>query len=194
VLSLLQAKYGIGEVSSEHPHPLSAPQASLMAHLARGMFGGTLPWSYVCLGALVGAAIIVLDRYLMARNSSFRLPVLGVALGVYLPLKLSAAICIGGIISEWSRRRVSVKGISGLTDTGHGGVLFAAGLVTGEAIMGIVLAIPLALTGFWPSIGANPFQVVDSPPWGGWPGVAGMIVVAASLYRANMRGQKGRNV
>ena len=193
VLSLLQAKYGIGDVSSEHPHPLSAPQASLMAHLARGMFGGTLPWSYVCLGIVVGAAIIVIDRYLLARNSSFRLPVLAVALGVYLPLKLSAAICAGGIISEWSRRRAPKKGASGLTVTGHGGVLFAAGLVTGEAIMGIVLAIPVALTGFWPSIGANPFQVVDSPPWGGWPGVAGMIFVAVSLYRAGVRSEKGRN-
>jgi len=193
VLSLLQAKYGIGDVSSEHPHPLSAPQASLMAHLARGMFGGTLPWSYVCLGILVGAAIIVIDRYLMARNSSFRLPALAVALGVYLPLKLSAAICAGGIISEWSRRRAPIKRASGRSGTGHSGVLFAAGLVTGEAIMGIVLAIPVALTGFWPSIGANPFQVVDAPVWGGWLGVVGMIFVAVSLYRASVRSDIGLN-
>ncbi|MGH7257052.1 MAG: OPT family oligopeptide transporter, partial [Nitrospiraceae bacterium] len=181
VLSLLQVKYGIGDVSIEHPHPLSAPQASLMAHLARGMFGGTLPWSFVCLGALIGAAIIVIDRYLLARNSSFRLPVLAIALGVYLPLKLSTAICAGGIISEWSHRRAPKK-TSGRSTARHGGVLFAAGLVTGEAIMGIVLAIPVALTGFWPSIGANPFQIVDSPPWGDWPGVAGMIIVTVSLY------------
>lgn len=193
VLSLLQAKYGIGDASIEHPHPLSAPQASLMAHLARGMFGGTLPWSFVSLGALIGATIIVIDRYLLARNSSFRLPVLAVALGVYLPLKLSTAICAGGIISEWSRRRAPLNRVSGRSTAGHDGVLFAAGLVTGEAIMGIILAIPVALTGFWPSIGANPFQMVDSPPWGDWPGVAGMIIVAVFLYRASVRSQEGRS-
>ncbi|MBA2485880.1 MAG: hypothetical protein H0V35_07240, partial [Nitrospira sp.] len=43
VLSLLQAKYGIGDVTVDHPHPLSAPQATLMANLAQGMFGGSLP-------------------------------------------------------------------------------------------------------------------------------------------------------
>src|SRR5205807_9387230 len=53
VLVLLQAKYGIGEVTAEHPHPLSAPQAMLMASLARGVFGGTLPWEFVGLGAAI---------------------------------------------------------------------------------------------------------------------------------------------
>jgi putative OPT family oligopeptide transporter len=193
VLSLLQAKYGIGDVSSGHPHPLSAPQALLMANLARGMFGGTLPWSFVWMGALIGAVIIVIDRYLRARNSAFRLPVLAVALGVYLPLKLSAAICAGGIISEWSSRRAPIQAASGQSVSGHGGVLFAAGLITGEAIMGIVLAIPVALTGFWPSIGPNPFQIVDSPPWGGWPAILGMIIVAVSLYESTVRSHEGRN-
>ena len=126
-------------------------------------------------------------------RSSFRLPVLAVALGIYLPLKLSTAICAGSVISEWSRRRAPIKEASGRSATGHGGVLFAAGLVTGEAIMGIVLAIPVALTGFWPSIGANPFQMVDSPPWGDWPGVAGMIIVAVFLYRVSVRSQEVRN-
>lgn len=192
VLSLLQAKYGIGEVSSEHPHPLSAPQASLMAHLARGMFGGTLPWSFVWLGCLIGIGIVVIDRNLRAGNSSFRLPVLAMALGIYLPFKLSVAICLGGIVSEWSQRRGPTKGAFVPSDTAHRGVLFAAGLVTGEAIMGIVLAIPVALTGFWPSIGMNPFQITNSPPWGSWPGIAGMAIVAFSLFRVSMRNGQGK--
>jgi uncharacterized oligopeptide transporter (OPT) family protein len=50
VLSLLQAKYGIGEVTEAHPHPLSAPQATLMAKLANGVFGGSLPWHLVVRG------------------------------------------------------------------------------------------------------------------------------------------------
>src|SRR5436309_3274754 len=58
VLVLLQAKYGIGEVTADHPHPLSAPQAMLMASLARGVFGGTLPGEVVGLGVDVGVASI----------------------------------------------------------------------------------------------------------------------------------------
>jgi putative OPT family oligopeptide transporter len=55
VLSLLQAKYGIGEVTAVHPHPLSAPQATLMANLANGVFGGSLPWHLVGVGMVLGS-------------------------------------------------------------------------------------------------------------------------------------------
>src|SRR2546422_5091838 len=68
VLVLLQAKYGIGQVTAEHPHPLSAPQAMLMAGLARGVFGGTLPWELVGLGAAIGIAVILVGRRLLARR------------------------------------------------------------------------------------------------------------------------------
>src|SRR5438094_1245801 len=61
VLALLQAKYGIGKVTGEHPHPLSAPQATLMASLASGVFGEGLPWSLVGLGAMIGAGVILFD-------------------------------------------------------------------------------------------------------------------------------------
>src|SRR2546428_665431 len=97
VLVLLQAKYGIGQVTAEHPHPLSAPQAMLMAGLARGVFGGTLPWELVGLGAAIGIAVILVDRRLAARSSDFRMPVLAVALGIYRPLRLSRAILAGGL-------------------------------------------------------------------------------------------------
>jgi putative OPT family oligopeptide transporter len=96
VLALLQAKYGIGEVTEAHPHPLSAPQATLMASLARGVFGEGLPWPLVGLGAAIGTGIILFDRRQERRGASLRTPVLAVALGIYLPLKLSAAILIGG--------------------------------------------------------------------------------------------------
>src|SRR5947209_2673153 len=104
VLVLLQAKYGIGQVTAEHPHPLSAPQAMLMAGLARGVFGGTLPWELVGLGAVIGIAVILVDRRLAARSADFRMPVLAVALGMYLPLKLSAAILAGGLVGALARR------------------------------------------------------------------------------------------
>src|SRR5687768_7631902 len=50
VLTLLQTKYGIGEMTMEHPHPLAAPQAALMANLAQSVFGDDMPWPLVGLG------------------------------------------------------------------------------------------------------------------------------------------------
>ena len=185
VLSLLHAKYGIGEATALHPHPLSAPQATLMANLARGVFGGSLPWHLVVFGGGIGLATIAIDQRLAARNSLFRLPVLGVALGMYLPLKLSATICLGGALAELSRRRVGGRPPRPAAE--EFGLLVAAGLVTGEAIMGIVLAAPVALSSQWPSIPADPFQLYEVPPWGGWPGLAALAGIALFLYRSGAR-------
>jgi putative OPT family oligopeptide transporter len=181
VLSLLQAKYGIGDATSGHPHPLSAPQATLMASLTRTVFGAGLPWDLVGFGAAIGLAVILLDRRLEARGRAFRLPVLAVALGIYLPLKLSAAICLGGVIAVLAGR-----------GTGEGnapsrrGLLFAAGLITGEALMGILLAIPMALAALWPGLSSDPFTAFDSPPFGGWPGLIVVAMVGLALYRLAM--------
>jgi putative OPT family oligopeptide transporter len=183
VLSLLQAKYGIGEATSVHPHPLSAPQATLMASLTRSVFGAGLPWPLVGLGAAVGALVILIDRSLEQRGCEFRLPVLAVALGIYLPLKLSAAIFVGGIIASLAR---SVAG-GEAGETSRRGLLFAAGLITGEALMGILLALPIALTVLWPGLGADPFSLFAAPPLGGWPGLAAMALVGMVLYRIESR-------
>ncbi len=180
VLSLLHAKYGIGDPTAEHPHPLSAPQAMLMASLARGVFGEGLPWSLVGGGMAIGALVIWLDRRQAARGAAFRLPVLAVALGIYLPLKLSAAIVAGGVIGALARKRGAATG----DPAPHRGVLFAAGLVTGEALMGIFLAFPIALSGLWPDVSADPFQLFAVPPLDAWPGVVALACVGAMLYRA----------
>ena len=181
VLSLLHAKYGIGEASAIHPHPLSAPQATLMANLARGVFGGNVPWHLIALGAAIGIAVIAVDQRLAGRNSLFRLPALAVALGMYLPLKLSVTICLGGLLAELSRRRSGNRSL--LSVENEAGLLIAAGLVTGEALMGIVLALPVALSSQWPSIGSDPFQLYDRPPLGGWPGLLALAAIALFLYR-----------
>jgi putative OPT family oligopeptide transporter len=179
VLVLLQAKYGIGEATANHPHPLSAPQAMLMASLARGVFGGTLPWGVVGLGAAIGVAVILADRRLAACGSDFRMPVLAVALGIYLPLKLTAAILAGGLVGALAKRRADTPTESGSAR----GLLFAAGLVTGEALMGILLAVPIALSGLWPTLETDPFQLFETPPLGGWPGLVVLASVAVLLHR-----------
>ena len=166
VLSLLQAKYGIGEPTSSHPHPLSAPQATLMANLTKSVFGAGLPWPLVGLGAVIGVLIILADRRQERRGSDLRFPVLAVALGIYLPLKLSATIFLGGVIAASAHRRMG-----GGQETSQGGLLFAAGLITGEALMGIMLAMPIALAALWPGFSADPFTIFAVPPFSGWPGL-----------------------
>lgn len=180
VLSLLQAKYGIGEVTAAHPHPLSAPQATLMANLAKGVFGGSLPWHLVGVGMVLGVVVIGLDAGQARRKASFRLPVLAVALGIYLPLKLSATILLGGLLAEYARTGQSAAG-SAAQDRG---LLFAAGLVTGEALIGILLALPIALSSLWPSLSGDPFQLVAVPPLEGWPGLGALMFVSLLLLRA----------
>jgi len=180
VLSLLQAKYGIGEVTAAHPHPLSAPQATLMANLANGVFGGSLPWHLVGVGMVLGVVVIGLDLRQARRNAALRFPVLAVALGIYLPLKLSATILFGGLLAEYVR----TAGKSPDAPTEDRGLLCAAGLVTGEALVGILLALPIALSSIWPSLSGDPFQLFTEPPLGGWPGLAALVLVGLLLVRA----------
>ena len=178
VLSLLQAKYGIGEPTSSHPHPLSAPQATLMANITRSVFGAGLPWPLVGLGAVIGVLIILADRRQELRGRALRFPVLAVALGIYLPLKLSAAIFLGGVIAALANRRAGRD-----DEPSQRALLFAAGLITGETLMGIMLAMPIALAALWPSFSADPFTMFAVPPFGGWPGLAMVILVGLLLYR-----------
>lgn len=146
VLNLLHSAYHIGS------EKLPAPQASLMRSVAEGVFGGNLPWNIIIIGGIIGIAIIVLDEYLKKRNSNFRTPVLAVAVGMYLPLYLDTAIFLGGIIA-WLAERFYKKNegnpnhISSKAISENAGLLFASGLITGEAILGILLAIPIALSG-----------------------------------------------
>ena len=138
ILNLLLNAYGIGTPTPDHPNPLLAPQATLMASVASGVFGGDLPWNMITVGVGLGMVIIALDEHLRRRGTAFRVPVLAVAVGVYLPLELSVPILGGGLISAWVARRAGL---------GEQGTLCAAGLITGEALAGVSLAVPIILSG-----------------------------------------------
>ena len=149
VLNLLAQAYGIGPATPEHPNSLAAPQATLMASVAKGLFGGHLPWNMIAIGGVIGAFVIALDAWLKARGSKFRVPVLGAAIGIYLPLELMVPIFLGGLLSYVVERQ---KGVTGADDetrerVHRPGVLFSAGLITGEALVGILIAIPIVVSG-----------------------------------------------
>jgi putative OPT family oligopeptide transporter len=180
VLNLLAKAYGIGIVDAAHPNALAAPQANLMASVAKGMFGGKLPWDMIFIGMGIGAAIIALDETLKARKARFRVPVLAAAIGIYLPLELMVPIFLGGLLAHLVERRQGVVGADHDTlDRVHQpGVLFSAGLITGEALMGIFIAIPIVMSGK-----ADVLALPASLHFGAWLGLVLVAGVAWLLFR-----------
>jgi putative OPT family oligopeptide transporter len=184
VLNLLAAAYGIGPPTADHPHSLAAPQATLMASVSKGMFGGELPWTMIGIGALVGAATIALDEILKHRGSSFRVPVLAAAIGIYLPLELMVPIFLGSLISYLVEKK---RGIAGADDktkehAHRPGTLFSAGLITGEALTGILIAIPIVVSGR-----ADVLALPESLHFGQIVGLAVLFVVGWLLYRSGAK-------
>ena len=116
---------------------LAAPQAQLFASLARGFFGdGHLPWNLVGSGAVLGLALVAVDRTLEKRGAAFRLHLMPIAVGIYLPFGLSVPIFLGGILSALLHRTASTQ---------QPGVLLASGAIAGEALTGVGIALAASL-------------------------------------------------
>jgi putative OPT family oligopeptide transporter len=174
VLQLLYQAYGFGAGGE-----LPAPQAVLMASVAKGVIEGGLPWPMVAIGAVLGAAIIAFDLYLQRRGSEWRAPVLAVAVGIYLPLEMAVPLAFGGVVA-WSVHGTigSVAAKASQSRKADGGLLLAAGLITGEALMGIGLAVPLGL------FGNNPFALDIAPM-----ASLGLLVAVAVLWLLRRQAQ-----
>ena len=181
VLNLLADAYGIGIATEAKPNPLAAPQATLMAAVSKGMFGGELPWDMIAIGALIGIAIITLDEILKARGASFRTPVLAVAVGIYLPLELMTPIFLGGLLHHLVDRHLKRRGADAAALERHHrkGLLFAAGMITGEALMGIAIAIPIVSSG-----SAEVLALPEALRFGEWLGLLVVAGLALLLWRS----------
>ena len=161
VLTLLHEAYGIG--SSELP----APQAVLMTNVANGVFSGNLEWGMIYAGAILGIFIILLDQYQARRNAEFRFPILVVAIGIYLPVELTLPIFIGGMLNHFASKTASEDGK-------NNGLLMASGLITGEALMAIFIAVPLFFDkNYWPIL-SLPAPMND---------LIGLAIIIMILYR-----------
>ena len=103
VLILLHEAYGIGGPD------LPAPQAVLMTNVAKGVFAGDLEWAMIYAGAVIGVLIILLDQYQLKRGSDFRVPILAVAIGIYLPIELTfsifVAVCLIIMLTRFLSKR-----------------------------------------------------------------------------------------
>jgi putative OPT family oligopeptide transporter len=123
VVHLLGSTYGFVQ-DAAHPDPLQAPQANLMAILIEGVMDGKLQWSLIFFGMFI-AGIVEL----------FGVTSLAFAVGLYLPVGLSVGIMTGALIKHFVNRRAE------LSEAEDGGVLFSSGLIAGEALIGIALAL-----------------------------------------------------
>ncbi len=182
VLNLLLEAYGIGTPAHAGVKALSAPQATLMAAVAKGIFGGGLPWEMLELGGALGVCVILFDQWLTKTGRAFRTPVLAVAVGVYLPLELTTPIFLGGLLAAFAARWHRTRGGSGAESERRDGLLYASGLIAGEAIVGVLVAIPIVATGR--------VDVLSLPltlPFAQWIGLAVLALIGRWLYRAAIR-------
>lgn len=126
VLMLLNQAWGFGS------EELAAPQATLMRMITEGVMGGNLPWGLIFIGIFIALAIEILG-----------IPVLPVAIGLYLPLELSSSIMLGGLlryfVEKWSSDQMERQA--------GGGILFCSGMIAGEGLVGILLAL-MAVAGW----------------------------------------------
>lgn len=121
---------------------LAAPQAGLFASLADGFFGeGNLPLDMVVIGAVLGILILIADSTIFNKNrfGEFKLHLMPIAVGMYLPFGLSTPILAGGLLAHFiSKKSISTEKINSSLQNG---VLLSSGLIAGESLMGILLAL-----------------------------------------------------
>ena len=160
VLYLLNAAWGYG--TAEIP----APQAGLMMMIVEGIMGGDLPWGLVFIGVFLALGLEIL-----------RVPVMPFAIGLYLPIYLNASIMIGGVVRLFMDRRKNVDQKTKdaqVTD----GTLYCAGMIAGEGIVGIILAI-FAVFGISMDISGAAY-------FGNIGGIVLMVLIILSLLKFSL--------
>ena len=120
-LYLLDTAWGFGSAE------LGAPQATLMKMVIEGIMGGDLPWGLILIGVFIAIVVELIG-----------VPVLPFAIGVYLPVQLNACIMVGGVVRLiFDKMKESEK----KKETINNGILFCSGMIAGEGIVGIILAV-----------------------------------------------------
>ena len=162
VMYLLNAAWGFGNSAQ-----LPAPQATLMKLVVEGVMGGTLPWRLVYCGVFAAVVIEILG-----------LPVLPIAIGLYLPIHLSAPIFVGGILKKISESAKWDRSKGEKNERVERGLLYSSGLIAGEGLVGILLAV-LSLIPYGQSTVADRIQLPVS--LGNIGGIAGFALLLISM-------------
>jgi putative OPT family oligopeptide transporter len=176
IIALHEANLATGGIGGR---ALPAPQAGLMAQLAKGIVGGQMAWGLLGIGLALGVVFILCGA---------RAPML-LAVGMYLPFDTSSAIFVGGVL-KWMADRVMARGTPEEKQQAEDkGTFIASGLIAGEAIVGILLA--ATFLGGVPSItrlltGADEFSWLATA--GGWLSLAAFLSIGYTLVRMPTRG------
>ena len=201
VLQLLYQAYGFPDAmprAGMNPaQAMSAPQATLMTSITQGIFEHKLQWQYILSGVAIGMALIVVD-VLLRKGSGGRkaLPVLAVGMGIYLPPSINMPIIVGAFLAAFLRSRIrsrygadSEKRVAAADRIG---TLFAAGLIVGESLIGVILAFIIVVS--VTNGGSDAPLAIPLENWGttaAWLGLAffigGMLIFARRTLAAAKR-------
>ena len=146
VMQLMFSVYGIAGVMPHEGMDISqslpAPTAAMLAAVTEAVFRGDLPWNMMLAGALIILAVIVVNRLLNLQRR-IKLSMLGIAIGMYLPVTSTVPLFAGGMIAFWVQRRLhqQTNDVAIETQKMQRGILIACGLVAGSALMDVFLAI-----------------------------------------------------
>jgi putative OPT family oligopeptide transporter len=175
IVALHEANLDTGGIGGR---ALPAPQAGLMAQLSKGIVGGDMAWGLLAMGAAFGVALLF---------TGARAPML-IAVGMYLPFDTSAAIAIGGLIKLVVERLAASRSDAEKLQIEDRGSFLASGLIAGESIMGIVLAITFlsGVTSFTPLLTGSE-QIAFYPALGGWLSLVPFAAIAYTLIRIPLR-------
>lgn len=197
VLNLLYEAYGfvgaMPRAGMDESQVLSAPQATLMTTIAKGIFSHNLDWNYILFGVGVGVVIILIDLLLKKNSAKYCLPPLAVGMGIYLPPTLEMPLVIGAVMSYFvcrflhnrATKRSPKNTKADVELCNRHGVLFASGLIVGESLMGVLIAIIIV---FSVSSGGSdsPLALVGKEfgPTADWLGLLVFIaMIAIFIYR-----------
>jgi len=181
VMQLLFSVYGLTTVlphaGMDPQQTLSAPPAAMMAGLTQGVFNHDLPWNSLAVGGIIMLVLIAINKL-----GKINISLLGVGMGIYLPLSSSTPLFIGSLFAYGVKLYLQKKGQASPIDfQQHDAVLLSCGLVAGAALMDVLLAIPLSITG-----DSRLFAILPMN-WQAFATLLGflsLLVLAASFYWA----------
>lgn len=187
ILEILYNAYGftgaVPRPDMDQSQVLAAPQATLMTTIAKGIFSHNLDWTMILIGLAVGAVIIIIDLVLAANNSKFRLPALAVGLGIYLPPSITMPIFVGTVLSWIIKRNAYAKARTlklnpeeEYKKTDRKAALIASGLIVGESLVGVILAVVIVIS---IASGGSDAPLAISADLGVLPQYLGLLVFAA---------------
>jgi len=185
ILNVLNHSNGFPGDPNRHAvmaEPLSAPQATLISSIARGVLNASLPWNDIFIGMGLGVAFVVLDE-MLGLLKLMRLPPLAVGIGIYLPMSATLPVTLGAVVAWFYNRNAAKKPNAEMIK--RFGVLMASGLIVGESLVGVLNAAVV-----WATNNPAPFVLPFMKNFGEAAGIIGALVfvaLTAWIYRWTVR-------